>query len=480
MKKILIISYYELKEYLIAISNIFKMQYKWEVMYYPLYMYCYDKYSKIPNYTEHMSKFIYTTQPDIILWWFTDVHTDIFINIKTTYPNIYYVIYNIDDPINLNNKYYDICRNFDHVLTVCYQNVPLYKINSQNKYIDFMPFGHDPNIFNKIVNINMPDITFICDNLYREKPNQIMDRYKIITTVGEYCDNNKLNFCVYGPSYINVDNISKYYKGNIIYENIKYVAKINLIAHPNAKTKLGLNQHYLMSIMACGGIILMDNINGAHNFFNKTHNTIFTFNNDDIIQQITKIFKLYDNNMDIITQMSHNSIVFAKQYTWDTFVKKIYLRYIEDKFDYSFYRKTYNYEYNTRHELYDLWLKKFNNNEYEIPYKINISGDFDINNYRTYNNRPVDEYTDEYVYIEWCMKDKNSYFIKTYNKNTLSGNIYNTTTTQLFDIFYGFNLIYKKQNIDNGLELLNKISNNTPNLLINNILEQYINIITHN
>ena len=85
MKKIVIISFYELKDYFLDISAVFMEKYKWDVCYYPLYMYCYDKKSKIKNYVENFVGFLKKEQPDIILWWFADVSLNVFTTIKAVF-----------------------------------------------------------------------------------------------------------------------------------------------------------------------------------------------------------------------------------------------------------------------------------------------------------------------------------------------------------------------------------------------------------
>ena len=93
MKKILIVSFYELKEYLLSISDIFIDTYKWDVCYYPLFMYYKDAHNKIDNYKEHFSEFISENKPDIILWWYYGVPIDIIHYIKLKHPEIFYIIY---------------------------------------------------------------------------------------------------------------------------------------------------------------------------------------------------------------------------------------------------------------------------------------------------------------------------------------------------------------------------------------------------
>jgi len=81
MKKILIVSYYDLKEYLLNIKNLLQ-DFNYEVTYYPLFQYAYDTNDKIDNYKEHFNNHIEKHRIDIILWWFLDVPLDVFRFIK--------------------------------------------------------------------------------------------------------------------------------------------------------------------------------------------------------------------------------------------------------------------------------------------------------------------------------------------------------------------------------------------------------------
>ena len=66
MKKIVIISFYELKEYLMYIKELL-LDYHYDVIHYPLFQYAYDANDKLKDYKEHLSEFITKEKPDIAL-----------------------------------------------------------------------------------------------------------------------------------------------------------------------------------------------------------------------------------------------------------------------------------------------------------------------------------------------------------------------------------------------------------------------------
>ena len=175
MKKILIISYYELKDYLLQIADIFRDEYMWNVVYYPLYMYCYDKYSKLENYEEHFMQFINNEKPDVILWWFTDVQLSLFRNVRINNPSIFMIIYNYNDPMNMISRtFIDKCKFFDLIMTPCQGNMCIYKIHTKAKYIEHVPYCYDKSIYRiptkeelyEYNYVKIPDIVMCCDSLF--------------------------------------------------------------------------------------------------------------------------------------------------------------------------------------------------------------------------------------------------------------------------------------------------------------------------
>lgn len=497
MRKLLIICFYELKDYLTSISTAFTKKHKWDVVAYPLYMYCYDKFSKIDNYADHLSNFFKKEKPDVVLWWFNDVELSIFTRIKKEYPDPFYIIYNYADPMNINKIYLNRCTIFNHVITVCQCNMLTYKMKSKNKYVDFFPFGFDPKIFyphntpKALASLNQKyksDISFICDSLYTDSREQLIERKKIINDMYDYCKTNNLIFCVYGPDFIS--HFAKdAYKGDVKYTDIPSIAllsKINIITHPDSKKKLGLCNPNLIPILACGGIVLMDKINGSELFFNNNKKTVFMYTKDNLTSEIATIINLYKNNVKLLDDIRYNATKFVDQYSWDKFAEKIYLRYMQDKFNGDIYSKVYKIPPETTLEhMQKIWYISYLKGEYQIPFEIYVPSNFDMDNYRSYNGLKKEDITDTAVYIHWYANGKNADYLKRYkvhkgdisgNSDELSGSLYNVTTTKLFDLFRGFNMMCIYNDLDTGLDTLNMISKQNPMIKINDALEKYIDI----
>ena len=174
MRKVLIVSFYDLKAHFLHISNIMVDKFKFDVEHYPLYMYCYDKNSKIKDYQDNFSEYIKEIKPDIILWFFTDVPVKIFRRIRKENKNTFFVIFNFDDPLNLSKSMIDKCSYFDMICTPSMHNIKTYQKRSNVDVIEFIPFGYEK--LDKIDSEFNCDISFICDQIYDEKnfPSQII------------------------------------------------------------------------------------------------------------------------------------------------------------------------------------------------------------------------------------------------------------------------------------------------------------------
>jgi hypothetical protein len=524
MRKLLIVCYYELKDYLQTIASSFIEQYSWDIVSYPLYMYCYDKYSKIDDYPEHFSKTIKKEKPDVILWWFTDVSLSLFTKIKKENPDIFYIIYNSNDPLNINKTFFDKCKIFNMVITPCKHNMCGYRTYSGVQDVKFFPMGTDQQIFRKyseeeLINLRQLDevintvksnnkiftISFICDSLYTDYiKDQLVPRKIIIQTINTLCIKNNWKFNLYGPEFLKQSYASiycgdpNYLDKPVIFNN----SNVNIISHP-IKNKFVSVDHNLIQIMSCGGLILMDDTYGLNNHFNKNDQCILFFNSIESIEtQLNAIFNMYINNDEKLNEIKQNCIEYSKRYTWDKLVSLIYCSYCKNKFDPNFYSKTYsinideildpqssysltndtNYNPDDKTKLtellYNIWLQKYKKGIIEICYPICVPSNFDYHNYKEKYMLDTDNVT--LLYIDWWLKGKNTDYITrhTGTSNTLSGMRMNIQTTHLFNLFEAFNFM-RSPDYDNklyGIKKIDSIAKKNPRLNINNALREYIEI----
>ncbi len=483
MRKILIVSYYELKDYFLTIQSLFTDKYKWDVISYPLYMYCYDQNSKIEDYETHFSNFIKKESPDLILWWFTDVSLSTFKRIKTDHPSIFYVLFNFNDPINVNRSFLEKCKIFDMIMTVSKHNIDLYRLQSNVKNIEFFPMAYDELLFKPSESLGSLDsldfscdISFVCDALYTEYKEQVISRKDLINRIINFCKNNKYTFSLYGSEYLR-SIYPNVYKGEINYIDMPSLfnnSKINIISHAFANKKLQI-PHNMIPIMACGGIVLCDNVKDFDEFFNKDTQTIFLYDSQtsNLEDQMNDILKSYKSKINKINKIKSNAKKFTKNYKWENFVDLIYITYCKDRFDANFYAEMYNIK--KIDDSLNIWNERHNNKVYNICYKFKVPSNFEAKDYAEIHK--IDG-SREMIYAHWWMNGKNMDYMRRQNKknNCLSGASMNITTTDLFDLFRIFNMIYVHRNIDEGIAELNILNKSNPRLNINEALAEYIEL----
>jgi hypothetical protein len=521
MRKVVIISYYELKDYFLTIKESFRNNYHWDVVNYPLYMYCYDKNSSIENYEQHFSDFLEKEKPHIVLWWFTDVKLSVFHKIKKEHPNIYFIVYNFNDPANLSVTFFNKCKIFDLIITNCKGSVPLYLIHTKNKNTFFHPLSYDPDIFRNYeseeIAVYNPkyncDISFYCDNLF-DNNSQVIKRRKLISLLDKYALDNNKKFNLYGPDFLS--QISDNYIPNVPYIDMGAVfsmSKINIITHPYSDKEISTTQ-YEMAILGCCSektVVLMDNSLGVSSFYNRNglSKSVYTYLDEKtLISELDDIFAIYESKYNfsgtseqsLIKSMSNKAKAIALKYTWDKFTNLIYLSYINSAFDYEFYTRVYKLlapidvidstveqneiNYISKDDSFVYFIEQSQKNILTIPYKIIVPNNFDSQNYYDVSElsnkfESIDVVEPEYIYIHWYHNGQNPDYMSRINTmgNSLSGVSMNIITSKIFDIFSAFNKIHIYHDVDKGLETISTISDKNPNLDINKALDNYINMI---
>jgi hypothetical protein len=490
MLKILIVCYYDLRDYFFAISKIFTEKYKFDVIEYPLYMYCYDKFSKIEKYDDHFSEFISENKPDIILWWFLDVKSNLFVRIKNENKKCYFVTFNSFDPTYLNMLIIKKLKIFDLVFIPSKHNRLLY----ENKDVIFFPMGNDNEVYREMTSEEMKrlnidyllykqDISFVCESMYEDFKNQCIERSKLIDLIMRISDKKNLKFVLYGPEILKV-KYGSVYGGDPDYicKSLIYnQSKINIVSHQDRSKKNHVNDE-IFKIMGCGGIILMDNVRNNDNFFNKKKKTSFIFKNEyDLENKIKMIIKMYDNSLDEIISVKKNAISFSTKFTWENFVELIYVNYSKEKFNKEIYRNIYNIE----DPKYETWYSRRIEGHDEICFDIYIPNNFDYIYYIEKNGITKninDDYHNKIIsYIDWARNGKQTIFLKKIKNREKKKKKTNITNMSLVDMMHGFNLLNKSdfKSKKNGTNIIKEIVRQNPNIKINDILEDWIELINY-
>lgn len=479
MRKLLFIIFYEAKDYLLYIKEQFE-KYQIEVITYPLFRYAYDANDKIPDYKEHLNKFINETNPDIVLWWFTDVSIDVFKYVIQLNKNRYFIIYNSDDPINLNKDIFDKCKLFNLIVTPCNGSIYKYKLFSSNKNILFGPFGFDPNLhfpinpdefinYDKELNRFSADISIYCHNLFMNKeyfPSQRIYFPDMITNLSTYAKNNNRVFKLYGPHTFK-EYYPENYCGDVEYYNINMLhnfSKLNIVLHGDPSSSLAINQ-YVMSVLGSGGVLMIDNIKDIDKILTDGKDCLVL---DDVnyIKQINYVL----NNYNAYSKIKTNAVNAAANYSWDEWVKKIYVKYCLDKIDTDFYADLYGLDKNE--DLVDHW-KNIGLGNGEICYRFDVPDNFNHEEYIC--KFKLEGKSKEYAYLHWFSNSKNDIYLKRQSENTFfDPEAYNITIDNYYNICYLLQKLKNHEQKNNALIELNQYCNNIPYVKINEIIDQYL------
>ncbi|ARF10640.1 hypothetical protein Hokovirus_2_167 [Hokovirus HKV1] len=477
MKKIAIICYYDLKEYLIHIKE-YLIEFLYEVIHYPLFKNAYDANDKINNYKEDLANFVLKNNVDIVIWWFLDVPPDVFKYVKEKNKNTFFIMYNSDDPCNVNEITFEKIKIFNMILTPCKEYLEKYKRIGGIKHVHFITPGYEPSIYfpcqkDEIDDKYVCDISMICYNLYDDKFfNQYIPRKTLINDIIEYCKKNKKIFKIFGP-----DTMKTLYPDNYV-DDIEYInkyklyssSKINIVTHPFCNKQLSLNGEEI-PVLACKGLLLMDKIKSHEEIFINMNNCVI-LEKDTYINQINSILDMYNSNLKKINEIKNNGFKTASNYTWKLWVKNIHTYICELFFNEKLYAELYNHKTTDRNKLKLHWLSKGINNK-EICYDFNVPNEFNHKDYAASNN--LDPETNiKKLYFHWYTNSRDIAYITDKKNQTINTSELNTNMEQYFMICTALNGIRDYKNRDSSLNNLNILCKNNPGVKINNILKSYL------
>ena len=488
MKKILILGFYELKEHLLFIADEFE-KYGYEIDSYPLYRYTYDPHDKITEVKEHLDEHIKSSKPDIILWWFIDVLSKIFKFIKKKNPNIYYIMFNSDDPLNFNTELVEKCKIFNSIITTCKENLFNYTRFSGVQDVHFQPPGFDPNYFYKLSSQHVEDllvedisnykcdISFILFNLFDDPYYKYQDipRKQLVDDLIKHCNDNNYVFKLFGPhifKQIYPDN----YGGDIGYldqNKLFNLSKVNLVTHPFCNKSVPITD-IEMKILGSNSLLVTDNFKNIEEIFSHKVNCI-VLDKNSYIDQIDDIIK-NSSNYDHIRD---NGRKMVEDYSWSRWVKNIHININKSNFDPVFYKSMYDLNI-PEDQLWNHWLTEGISSK--LCYKFDLPKNFLYDDYADFVNLPnVDRENKHKIYLHWYQNGKDDLFIS--KKNNSSGGLYidaeslGTSVEEVFEIGQIFNSIKRNRDKHEYLKQLTDKCNNSPRVNINDILHIYINMV---
>lgn len=482
MKKIIIISFYELKDYLLYIKETLQ-QYNFSVIHYPLFRHAYDSHDKLENYKEHMNDFIKSNNVDIILWWFIDVPIDVFKFIKQNNKDKLFIMYNSDDPVNVNKELFDKAKIFDIVITPCKNTMHLYKLYSNVPCVLFGPMGYDKTLFLPIsdTNIVQPeydefscDISIITYNLLCDKtcyPNQVVYKKELIENVIKLCEENGYKLKLYGTPIIR-ELYPKYYNGEIPYYKLNFLfnfSKINIVSSPCKDTSLHVGE-YTMCILGSGGLLMHDKTKDINKLLFDNVNCIL-YDSDDYTKLINNILNDYDKYKHI-RQCASESFV---NYSWDGWVINIVREIGKILFDKDIYNLLYEKDLVNGvddNNLLDYWMDQGIKDK-QICFDFNVPNNFNADEYIKKTNIKNNV---KFAYWHWYQNSKNMIY---FQKKQLSDinfvpEKYNIVMEDYFNIGGILNKVVNYNTKNMGLLKLNDYCNCVPNIKINEIIDKYV------
>lgn len=477
MKNIVIISYYELKDYFLYVEKIFE-QHKFTVINYSLFKYAYDKYDKIEHYEKHMNEFIQSNNIDIILWWFIDVPLSVFNYIKQNNMDKLFIIYNSNDPINVNSELLDKIKLFDILVTSSNHNINLYKSYPNFKSVIFGPMGYDPILFHPISQNDFIneyeefncDISMVLNNFFSNEqfPDQVVSNKDLIDNIINLCETNKYRLKLYGISLLK-DLYPKYYCGIISYNNLNFLfnfSKINIINSPSKDIDTYINEN-VMQILGSGGLLLHDKTNNIDKILLDGTNCIL-YNDNNYCNLINDILSNYEKYVNI----RKNTI--SLEYSWDKWVENIMREIGINLFDGKLYSQLYNLKL-TDDDLLKYW-KEIGCKSKQICFDFNVPDNFNTEEYIKKTNIKNNK---KYAYLHWFVNGKSNVYIKNKIKVKSSSIPLITAKSDIimedyYDVCTILNKVIKCDTVDEGLIKLNTYCSDVPHIKINDILNKYI------
>jgi hypothetical protein len=475
MLKMMIISFYDIIEYFAAIKKGF-LKFDYNIVSYPLFRYAYDQYDKKKDYLKHFIENITEQNPDVILWCFFDVSSDVFIEIKKKFPNIIFILFNFDEPMNISTELFKKADTCEIIVTTSKEYHDEYKKHTSAKHIIYNPFGCDTEFFypldlaerEKYKDFNC-DIGMVCYNLLYDTNYfnaQFINRKEMIDNIVAYCKKNKKIFKLYGSPALN-EFYPENYSGDISYLNKNKLfnnAKI-MICTQSFSNKSYYFDENLFSIMASGALLLTDKSKDIENIFTNKQDVVFLDKNY-YIKQIDGILTNY-TKYEYIRKNSHE---LAKKYSWDIWCENIHKTIVKHMFNPKIYSDIYNLDITD--STYDYWL---NNGlkEKHIAINFRIPNNFNASAYaKKYN---IENRSREYLFYHWHYFDKSDLFFGNEQSNTsFDPTKYNMSMEKFMLLCTYFNDM--KFNYNDALLKIDEISKQHPNSNINKLLEIYMQL----
>lgn len=323
MKRILIVTYYGLKEPIkFAADGLESLGYI--VDDFPLYRFKYDDNDKTEDYLRLFHEKIVAFEADVVLWWCTCISADEMALIKERNPKVgAHLFYNWDDPFMWHVPESELAdkaaRVFDIVMTCCKGAMPMYEEQGVKQVAHCLP-GFSPEVHNpkQFCESEVCDVAFLCTNLYANEggfPNQIFNRKKVVDAL-EAADD--IDFRLFGPPFLK-EMYPRSYRGEKGYREAAQVfasARINLCTHVVGNVDGYANERTVLIMGTGGGVMAIDPVKGIENLIDGPNCFILKEEGgpEGVVDQLRDILKIPEERR---IAMAHNARTFAlERWTW--------------------------------------------------------------------------------------------------------------------------------------------------------------------
>jgi hypothetical protein len=239
-----------------------------------------------PDLENIVTEYLRTTAVDKILVWNRSISKSVLEAIRRT-SETEMCLFNWDDPHSVRTG--EILPNaqyFDKVFSCCREVEDNY-LNAGAKAFQYLVpcFGsyhfpeHDPKF--------VCDVGFACTNLYK---NFSTVRYELCQKLRD----SDIDFHLYGPARIR-EEFPDNYKGYVQYHSSRRLfssAKLSLSTH--VENGLGYLNERDIDILASGGILLTDKVNGMEDELSDEQGRVYIELNEDPIPHIRELLKNID------------------------------------------------------------------------------------------------------------------------------------------------------------------------------------------
>lgn len=307
MSKLLIVSYFNLRESLLCAANALQDT-GYQISHYPLL----EKKLLLPEiWPSDFAQIVSKENPHIILWWYIGVpYEQLAKAISSIKKSIepgsspIHILYNWDDPYvwtQSSNEMSLKASLFDMVFVSCEQTLEKYISHGTQQAFYLLP-GFDLGLHYFTIREDVPkkyqsDVSICCTNLYNNDsiyPDQLNpNRFKILQEIYAHVEHQQqpdIDFAIYGPEQLGT-LFPKSYRGQVPYDETRLVfagSKINICTHVVGNQK-GYMSERVPLILGSGGLLWMDRV--PQSLLTEEHAT-FIDSEKRVVQQVKDLLKL--------------------------------------------------------------------------------------------------------------------------------------------------------------------------------------------